>query len=370
MEILKLSYHILCKRLFNTVVIIIQIVALLFVLCNVVESTNDIYKTVNIYKSSGLANLRGVIMDFDGELPQNFLDEIKGLKYCEQGETYNSSSGDFVFLGYKKETVSDYIPKLKEGKWLNDFEQIPNTVPVVLPYSVEDWNVGDIINIDSSGTKVHIIGILKEPNFLCFNHGGTGMTTESLLAGSGEDSLTFITLNDKLSVLNEGEYTKSFYISKLIVVDNRQNQESALKFALTQDVARTFEQLNEISLNEAFARFRTLGPFILLLFLVSGIGLSGCVALSTLENIKFYSILSLQGASRRTITLISTGYVSLYLIISLILFLAISFATRQELCLYSYLSVFSVLILLSLISLVPYNIIKRKSSIECFRENE
>ena len=133
MELLKFSYHILCKRLFNTVAIIIQIVALLFILCNVVESTNEIYKTINVYNNSGLAKLNGVIMDFSGELPKTFLDKIEGLEYCEQGETYTDLSGEYNFLGLNTETVNDYKPSIKKGSWLNDFEHISNTVPVVLP---------------------------------------------------------------------------------------------------------------------------------------------------------------------------------------------------------------------------------------------
>lgn len=371
MELLKFSYHILCKRLFNTVAIIIQIVALLFILCNVVESTNEIYKTINVYNNSGLAKLNGVIMDFSGELPKTFLDKIEGLEYCEQGETYTDLSGEYNFLGLNTETVNDYKPSIKKGSWLNDFEHISNTVPVVLPYSVEGLNVGDIINLeDTTETKIHIIGILKDPNFLCFRYGGTAMTTKQLMAGGGNASLTFLTLNKKLSVLSEEEYIREFHFAKLIVVNNKTNQEKALKTASEQAFARTFKQLNKISLDEAFARFRILGPFILLLFLVSTVGLSGCVALSTLENLKLYSILNLQGASRRNIMFISSGYVGLYLLISLILFGCVYFVAQEPFSIYSGFAIFLTLFLLSLLSFVPYNIIKRKSSIECFRENE
>jgi len=370
---IKLAYHIFCKNLLSSIIVTVQIVALLFITNEIIVTTNDFYKTVNIYNECGLSDIKGVIVDCGSEnsISPKVLESIDGIKYCETGNTIMYDY--YNFITYSRNFVEDYKPKISEGKWLNEYNGEMDTIPVVLTYPVSDFRVGDIITIDEElDIKINIVGVLNDPYYFSLSAGGTGMNTRYVMknAYSAYSYMPLLTLSDYVELFPGYEYNSLSGTGKAIILKNSADEEKALEITNKNYVSRTFKDILEFGKDEAFARIRALSPFVLLLFLISIIGLAGCISLSTLKNLNFYSVLYLQGASAQKSTFISMIYVTFYILIAFILFLSIFFAAGKTMCIYNWIASVLILCLLITLSFIPYKILKSNPPIECFRESE
>ena len=66
MKLIKFSYHLFCKNILMSIIIIIQLVASTLLLSDILVTANSYFVTVDEYISSGLSNINGIIVDNGG----------------------------------------------------------------------------------------------------------------------------------------------------------------------------------------------------------------------------------------------------------------------------------------------------------------
>lgn len=189
MKLIKFSYHLFCKNILMSIIIIIQLVASTLLLSDILVTANSYFVTVDEYISSGLSNINGIIVDNGGNsVPERLLNKLpeNSIDYCELGGV--AYCGEYSLYGYSDEFVNDYTPELLEGTWLNECTDDLKDIPVVIPYSLnKHFNIGDIIDIDSeNGFTGKIVGILKTSYYCTFNNGGTELNTKDMLGKADE----------------------------------------------------------------------------------------------------------------------------------------------------------------------------------------
>lgn len=361
---LKLSYHLFCKSILVNVIIIIQITASLIMVNDVISTSNDCYKTVNEFIDSGLSDISGVLVGCDGNLvPEDILSElpVEAVAYCEMG--YSVYYSNYNFITYSKELINDYKPKIQNGKWLNDCEYNSSAIPGVLPYPIDDVNVGDTICIDE-GISVIVVGILEKP-YYCKFLGGSGLNTNYMMSNAyATGNTSIIICSDYLDRFPEGYAYPS--MSEAIVLTDSIYLDEAYEILSSHYLCNTFDDVLHRGKAEAFARVKALSPFIIFLLIISMTGMVGCISVSTLKNLNFYSILYLCGASKKRCCAISAFYTSFYIIISIVLYFVYLFSVNGTMCIYNWIFTFFIVLILLLLTLVPYHILKKHSPIEMF----
>lgn len=366
MKLIKFSYHLFCKNLLMSMIIIIQLVASILLLSDILVTANSYFVTINEYISSGLSDINGIIIDNGGNsVPDRLLNKFpeNSIDYCELGGV--AYFGEYTLYGYSKEFVNDYIPELSEGTWLNECTDDLD-IPVVIPYSLNKYfNIGDIIDIDSeNGLTGKIVGILKTSYYCTFNNGGTELNTKDML-GKADESFEFPLLTLYNYLPNE---TVSNGMIEAIVLKNSSDLNEAYEFFSEYYYARTFSDVLENGIEDAYARVRALGPIFLTLSLVSLFGMIGCIAISTYKNLYFYSILYLCGASTKKCFLVSLLYTVIYIVLTLVIFFVIFiFVMQKSMCWLNYITIIAIMMILLSLSLIPYRILKKNPPIEVFK---
>ena len=367
MKLIKFSYHLFCKNILMSIIIIIQLVTSTLLLSDILVTANSYFVTVDEYISSGLSNINGILGDYGGypvpdrllnKLPENSIDycELGGVAYC----------GEYSLYGYSDEFVNDYTPELLEGTWLNECTDDLKNIPVVIPYSLnKHFNIGDIIDIDSeNGFTGKIVGILKTSYYCTFNNGGTELNTKDMLGKADESfEIPLLTLYNYLpkEIISTG-------MTEAIVLKNSNDLNEAYKLFSNYYYVRTFFDVLENGKEDAYARVRALGPILLTLSLVSLFGMIGCIAISTYKNLYFYSILYLCGASTKKCFLISLLYTVIYIVLTLVVFFVIFiFVMQKSMCWLNYIAIIAIIMILLSLSLIPYRILKKNPPIEVFK---
>lgn len=371
MRLMKFSYHLFCRNILISILIVVQLVVSLLLLNDVIETANGYFVTVDEYASCNLPNINGLIVDAEDKIPNRILNKIskESIKYRENG--YSVYSGEFKLCGYSKDFVKDYVPEIKEGKWLNQCSTNSKVVPVVVPYSdFNEYSVGDEIDIDSDNNiSAKVVGILKSPYYCSFSGAGIYYDTKTILKTVNDEddaSTPLLTLSDYLPKDSLG-----FRSSQAIIFKNGSDIKEADKVLSKYYEVRTFKDVMDNGISEAFSRVRTLGPLIITLLLVSIFGMIGCIAISTYKNIKFFSILYICGASTKKSFLISILYTAIYIVITLIAFFIIFiFIMDKSLCWLNYIALLIMTLMLLSLSLIPYKILKNNPPIKVLKENK
>lgn len=372
MNLIKFSYHLFCKNLTMNIIIILQLIACLFLVNDVIITANNYYTTVNEYRNSGLSNITGIIVDCDGELiPENILSELpnNSIKYCEL--SYSGNISGYHFVSYGKNFVSDYTPKISQGKWLDELDEYGknnlNTIPVVLPYTIKNVNIGDKISINNKIT-VEIIGIMENP-YYCNFLGGSGLNTNYVMKNAYEVIYpTLITLSDYLEDFLYEDLSP--LISEAVILKDQKYELQAYSSLNSHYLCSTFTDVLHRGENEAFGQVRALSPFIIFLLLVAITGMIGCISINTLKNLNFYSILYINGASARKCVIISLLYTSIYVFISFVLYLGVFLLFQKSMCLYNLIAIVIIITLLLSLSLIPYRILKKHPAVEIFNNTK
>lgn len=371
MRLMKFSYHLFCRNILISILIVVQLVVSLLLLNDVIETANGYFVTVDEYASCNLPNINGLIVDSEEKIPNRILNKISkdSIKYKENG--YSVFYSDFKLYGYSKEFVKDYVPEIKEGKWLDQCSTNSKVVPVVIPYSdFNEYSVGDEIEIDSDNNIVaKVVGILKSSYYCSFNGGGIFYNTKTMLKSvndSDNTSTPLLTLSNYLP--KDGMYSR---VSQAIIFKNGSDIKEAGKVLSEYYEVRSFKDVMDNGVSEAFGRVRVLGPLIITLLLVSIFGMIGCIAISTYKNIKFFSVLYICGASSKKCFLISILYTAIYIVITLIAFFIIFvFVMDKSLCWLNYIALLIMILMLLSLSLIPYKILKNNPPIKVLKENK
>lgn len=368
MMLIKFSYHLFCKNLLMSIIIIIQLVASILLLNDVLVTANSYFVTVDEYINCGLSNINGIIVDNAGNpVPDRVLNRLPNdsINYCELGGvTYIEG---YSLYGYNKAFVNDYVPEVSEGIWLSECANDLEAIPVVIPHSLNQYfHIGDLIDIDSEKNLTgEVVGILKTSYYCNFNNGGTELNTKDMLSKADESfEIPLLTLYDYLpnEIISTG-------MTEAIVLRNSDYQNEAIELLDDYYYVRTFSDVLENGREDAYARIRGLGPILLTLLLVSFFGMIGCIAISTYKNTYFYSVLYLCGASSKKCFLISALYTAMYIFFTLIIFFVIYiFVMQKDLCWLNYVALTTIIIMLLSISLIPYRILKKSPPIEVLKE--
>ena len=100
MKLIKFSYHLFCKNILMSIIIIIQLVASTLLLSDILVTANSYFVTVDEYISSGLSNINGIIVDNGGNpVPDRLLNKLpeNSIDYCELGGvSMVGANGDLI----------------------------------------------------------------------------------------------------------------------------------------------------------------------------------------------------------------------------------------------------------------------------------
>ncbi len=370
MRLIKFSYHLFCKNLLMSIIIIIQLVTSVLLLNDILATANRYFVTVDEYTDSGLSDINGIIVDsFGKKVPEWLLNELPddSIAYCESGSIVYFE--EYMLCGYSKEFVAEYVPDLSDGIWLSECDGNWHDVPVVIPQILSQYyDVGDTILINlENGIKGRVIGALKSSYYCSFNSGGTQLSTKNMMSNAEEKiQMPLLTLYDYLPKENV-----SYGTGQAIVLNDSDYIDDACQVFGDYYYVRTFSKVLENGINEAYARVRVLAPILLALSLVSLLGMVGCIAISTYKNLDFYSILYLCGASTIKCFMISLLYIAIYIFLTLTIFFVVFICVlHQRMCMLNWIAVITIVIILLSLSLITYRILKKNPPIEVFRDNK
>ncbi len=367
MRFIKFAYYLFTKNMFMSIIIVFQLTFSLIVISDVISTANGYFVTINEYENSNLSDINGLIVNIDEiEIPDKIIKSLpqNALKYREHG--YMAIYDEYEFMTYSKDFILDYKPEIKSGIWLDESYVESDAIPVVLPYETEGLEVGKTVDLNLDGIKkIKIVGILKNPYYCGFSTGGTKLNTKLMLENIS-DKIVFLTISDYVpeEKLQLGE------IEALVFKDSKYVKDS-FKIINKQYYCMTFTDVLENGRIDALSRVKALSPFIILLLMVSLVGMIGCISITTLKNLNFYSILYINGASNFECTLISLFYTSIFIIITLFFnCIVYIFWIHKTMCIYNYLAIFIFVIALLLLSYIPYRILKNNPPVDIFRRTK
>lgn len=320
LKYLGFAYHLFCKRVIMSFLLILQLTIAFLLLESMITYTAQKYTSVTAFASLSKVNGVHFSTEYDGDLDNVFnaiiserpdVDIITGVSYSlENGKT---------ILFYEPEFIKYYSPQITKGTWLyNELISYTNTIPVV---SFGDNSIGDKIKINED-TYLEIVGNTNEEHYVSFDSYGANMNTQ-LLMEKANNNIVLAVLNsyiaEKLNVYAYG--MPNVY---LLMTESEYNLNHVAERLLEYGTVNSFEDIMTNGHDTAFEQFKVLLPFFVFSYVLALFGLISGIIITISKNINMFTVMYITGATRTQCGFIVFVDVALYIFGALLLYKLIS----------------------------------------------
>lgn len=345
--ILKSAFRQLKKNIFMNLLIIIQLAAVMTILCvlvSMIESRMEYYTPF-----AGEINSKGFLCEMD---VSNVASENEILK------NINGAECEFTYYGYYAVNIDDddvtmenentyvpltdllserwieaYTPKMQSGSWLNDITDDDYIHAVVTQDNALDLKTGDIITLNSFDGKTaqaKVIGIMENKQYVV----GYSLFSQTDLANKMNFFDMYYTYNSQVenqwglfipkseiekSTLYDGDFT--VWGMGFVLCDGMSDSEvKEVSNYLTANCSPMYtislEEIRDNSFEYIRQELYVLLPIALCIFLLTLITTISVISISVNSQLKVYAIFYICGAKWRDCALISFLYSLILCIIS------------------------------------------------------
>jgi hypothetical protein len=217
--------------------------------------------------------------------------------------------------------------RLKSGSWFGKYENDSDNIPIILGGNTEEYSVGDILTIKSGREecKGYVKGILQDNTEILYkdSYHASDTTYDSCYSVPEGDDV-FILLQKE--VADENDITSiGTGVWAIVEYSNGLSNEEIDKLNGTINrligvTGITYSKFVELSESQLEGKILVYIPMIMSSIILGFVSLFTIAFVNVEKGVKYYSIYSLTGASKRQCFQIASGNVSGTIILSVILF--------------------------------------------------
>lgn len=312
------------KHLSTNIFIVLQLSAIMILtivtISSIMSRIVDYLPFKDVFSSKGVYVNISTIKNYDKNIYN-----VKNIKdvYLHSIVFIDSEDikGDFNQYAYSKNMAELYVPKMKDGVWINKVHNESNILEIVTT-DIENYKVGDIITYSYNKTKypAKIVGIISDyaqvlghdtskENIIDFRDmykkakDNTIFFSSEQLKNLGINQLMpeqmFVTYNDHLNDNDILELNREMY-----------------KYGDTYSLS---DELNINSINYIKSDINLIAPMTLCLIILAIMSEISVIMIQTKQELKTYGIICIYGATKKQCSIISLFISCINIVLSVII---------------------------------------------------
>lgn len=368
MKYLKFAYHLFCKRVVMSCLLILQLATAFLLLQGMIVYTSDKYTSVETFVPLSNHNALHFSTEYAGDLEPLF-QSVKSIRPdvdIISGSQYFIISNYAEITFYDPELVKYYQPHMKQGTWLSEnLSKDMKNIPVV---TFSPHKLGERFD-NAEGVRFEVVGIIDEDCYLSFSSYGYDMNTQMFMPS--KETVTYLALKNP-------ENTKKLQLDTIgkssvyLFMTESEEPLSAVE-ALLQEYGyvNSFDKVLKNGKNTAFEQFRVILPFFIFAYVLSLFGMISGVVLTVVKNMNMFAVMYTVGATRTQCAMIVlidivlhiAAAVVLYKTATLLFFNGVSGMFEDIL----FASIIACCIFTLIVSVIPINMLRKNNILRILR---